>query len=394
MIRLKGQTNSDGPLSRKKKSASGLILVPFGLVFFVAGLALFYFLTFRPLIEWQSAQQWPELPCTILDSEVVTVRSSDSTTYRAEVSYRYTFAGREYTSKRYNFFTGSSSGRSGKEAIVAAYPKGAQRSCYVNPEQPSEAVLNRDFSITYLFGSFGLIFVVVGGIVAYAGVAEKKKPALAALEEHAVAPEPLPLRLRPGATPLAKVLGMLFIALFWNGIVWTAILLGRDDAPSGFFGGYIFLFLGLFVLIGFYIIGLFFKEVLALLNPRPILTLTPGGIQLGQEAQIDWHFTGATGRIARLRVWLEGSERATYRRGTKTVTDESIFEKLLILESDNPQDMSSGRVRFAMPEFTMHSFKSDNNEIRWQIMVHGDIKRWPDIDFHFPVQVYPLPPKG
>lgn len=391
MMKFKGRTNPDRPLSTKKRS-SGCLLVPFGLIFVVAGLALFYFLSFRPLAEWQDAQQWPERPCTVLESEVVTVRSDDGTTYRVEVTYEYEYNGKTYSSKRYNFFTGSSSGRAGKEAIVAGYPQGAQSRCFVNPETPSEAVLNRDFSFTYLIGSFGLLFIVVGGFVAYAGIADKKKPPLAALLEQGTAPDPLPLKLKPGATPMAKVLGALFFALIWNGIVWTGIILAWDDAPNGFSGVFIVLFLSLFVLVGLFLVGNFFKEVLALLNPRPILTLKPGGIQLGQEAQIDWHFTGATGRIAKMRVWLEGCERATYRRGTKTVTDESVFEKLLIMESDNFQDMRSGRVRFAMPEFTMHSFETDNNEVRWKIMVHGDIKRWPDIDFHFPVQVYPLPP--
>ena len=43
-----------------------------------------------------------------------------------------------------------------------------------------------------------------------------------------------------------------------------------------------------------------------------------------------------------------------------------------------------------IPEDTMHSFASPNNEVVWSLVVSGDIPRWPDVDETFDIEVRPL----
>ena len=37
----------------------------------------------------------------------------------------------------------------------------------------------------------------------------------------------------------------------------------------------------------------------------------------------------------------------------------------------------------------MHSFKSDNNELNWSLVVDGKVAGWPDYQRSFPVIIYP-----
>ena len=37
----------------------------------------------------------------------------------------------------------------------------------------------------------------------------------------------------------------------------------------------------------------------------------------------------------------------------------------------------------------MHSFKSTHNEVRWKLIVKGDVRGWPNYEREFPLLVYP-----
>jgi hypothetical protein len=180
-------------------------------MFFLAG-ALVLFFVFLPLVfKISKAKSWPAVPCTIVHSGVSSHSGSKGgTTYAIEVLYSYQFNGKKYVSSRYEFMTGSSSGRDSKQDIVQTLPTGKKTVCYVDPTDPEYAVLNRGFSSPVLFGLIPLVFMIVGaaglsGMIR--GVGNKPLPA-----DGAPANKPTPSRL-------AVVLGSLFIAAFWNGIV-------------------------------------------------------------------------------------------------------------------------------------------------------------------------------
>jgi hypothetical protein len=131
-------------------------------VFLIAGLVATWFLLLRPLARVYDARQWPATSCTVVSSEVKSHSDSDGTTYSVHIVYRYTVNGRDYQSDRYNFMGGSSSGYNSKKTVVRRYPPGKPAFCYVNPRDPSDAVLERRFTPMMLVGLFPLIFVAVG----------------------------------------------------------------------------------------------------------------------------------------------------------------------------------------------------------------------------------------
>ena len=107
-------------------------------------------------------------PCQVLRAEVRSHDSDDGTTYSVYILYQYEFNGQTYKSDRYEFVGGSSSGYQGKARVVEQYQAAANPVCYVNPNNPSEAVLKRGFHAKLLLALFPLPFLLVGvgGLVA------------------------------------------------------------------------------------------------------------------------------------------------------------------------------------------------------------------------------------
>jgi hypothetical protein len=129
--------------------------------------------------------------------------------------------------------------------------------------------------------------------------------------------------------------------------------------------------------------------LLALFNPRPRITLTPGAVPLGGTFRVEWAITGRTDVLKRLRIRLEGREEATHQSGKNTATDTNVFASIEIADVTVAQAMSSGDGTVTVPASLMHSFIGSHNKIVWTIRVQGEIAHWPDISEDFPVTVLP-----
>jgi hypothetical protein len=84
-------------------------------------------------------------------------------TFYPEVTYTYTVNGKDYENDVYRY---SEQGMTELEAerVVNQYPEGASSTCYYNPADPEEAVLNlqSDTRGMYLMGALGLVFGLLG----------------------------------------------------------------------------------------------------------------------------------------------------------------------------------------------------------------------------------------
>lgn len=149
---------------------------------------------------------------------------------------------------------------------------------------------------------------------------------------------------------------------------------------------------GIFVLFGLFIDGWAFFFTLKCFNPVPTLVLSEQSIYPGSEFEVSWLFRGKTSSIEKLSLTLIGREKVTFREGTRTRNEESLFHSQVLVDTDAKEMIVKGFELVALPSDTMHSFKSPNNEIQWLIQVRGVVAMWPDIDDAFPITVLtPLP---
>jgi hypothetical protein len=392
--------------SRQMGAKAGVV---FFALFFVMGAVVFYFLAARPLMGVLAARDWVPTPCVVISSRVNSHRGKDSTTYRVEILYSYEFDGREHRSSRYHFMGGSSSGRKGKAEVVRQYPAGAERTCFVDPRHPTEAVLERGLTRDMWFGAIPAVFMLVGagGIIG-----SLRKGRDAAVDSSAL--EPAPIREITGVKPTpfvfadvfdetpgtrvlksssSRLVGVIALAVFaaiWNGVLFFGFIQGSGFFRRGhgdFFDWFTTLFMLPFIAVGLAVIGVLVYQVLALFNPKVEASIQPGTPRLGGPLGLDWRLTGRTHVLRSLRIFLEGREEATYRHGTSTSTDRKPFLKLELAGTTNPAEMAAGQAKVKMPLDTVPSFKSDNNKIVWAIKVEGEIARWPDLKEEFAIEV-------
>ncbi len=399
---------------RKATTMSRGCLVLFFSVFFLAGCGFFVLFFVIPIYGVLRARSWVETPCTIVSSEVKTHHDDEGETYSIYIVYNYTFDGRQYQSERYDFAMGSSSGYKGKKRIVDQHPPGSQHVCYVDPNNPKEAVINRSFRGEFLIGLFPLIFVAVGGIGMMWGLgvigkrSRKPKPStwqpqsVASLSDEAIDDDrddflpdyegdipSGPVTLKAEYSPVVKFIGALIFTLFWNGIVSVFVWQVVDSHINGRPEWFLTLFMIPFVLVGLGGVGFVGHSFLAIFNPRSVLTVDSAAAALGETIRVQWLLSGNVTSVRQLHIYLHGQEESKYRRGTSTYTDQETFAKLTIVDTTNPASIMQGEEDLTIPADSMHSFEANNNKINWSIEVHGEIGWWPDIKDSYPYVVLP-----
>jgi hypothetical protein len=399
---------SKNSISQKAVSrrAGRWALLAFFCIFALVGGGLFFGIFFPSLVNVIDARGWDETPCLMISSHVQSHPDSDGTTYSIEVLYSYTVEGRQYTSNRYEFMGGSSSGYEGKAEVVAQYPPGNQAMCYVNPKDPTEAVLQPGFTLIHLVGLVPLVLFIVG----LGGAISTLRKGLAKDPQLHSGPSPMgltsdalqsigqarfvdtlgPAPLKPKMSPLMGFLAAIAFSLLWNGIFSILVFQAVESWQSGSPDWAMTVFLIPFVLIGIGSVGVIVYFFLGLFNPRPRLTVSANSVTLGGSIDLEWQMSGQAQRIQRLRVYLEGKEEARYRRGTRSYTDRETFATITFVDTMNSGDMFGGRCRLTVPPDTMHSFAGDNNMVVWTLHLKGDIKRWPDVNEEFEINVLPM----
>jgi hypothetical protein len=152
---------------RPKKISRAVALLPI-----LFGLAGFYFLFVQPIRLSKAAQNWKPVSATVLSTSIRTHTERNSsgsrhgkrikTSYTPHVTYRYSLADKLYTNDRFAFLQTRYSNRYEAENILKDFPEGKMIPVYVNPENPTQAVIFRTLGKQTYTGLLPLLFVVIG----------------------------------------------------------------------------------------------------------------------------------------------------------------------------------------------------------------------------------------
>lgn len=402
---LRGRGRGADGRGRRAEGPPAGCIVAFASIFVLAGLAIVLFLGVLPALRVVRAGGWVETPCRIVHSEVDSQTDSEGgTSYRVDIRYTYTFEGVSHESDRYDFAVGYTSGIDAKNAAVRANPVGSERLCYVDPAEPSEAVMDRTFGGYLWWGAMGLPFSLMGMAFIVLALRARRRargpradragnPNATAAKVPEVTRAGGFLELRSQNPPLQKLLVLLAVALFWNGIV-SVFVVQVVSTDSGIFRWGLAVFLIPFVIVGLGLLAGVGHAALALRNPRALVTLRRAEVRPGDPVEFAWEFAGRIDRIERLTIDLVGTEKATYRRGTNTRTDECRFHEDRRIERTTGDDLSFGTGSIEVPAGSMPTFESPNNGVVWSLELKAEIPRWPDVKLEFPIPVLPHPVEG
>src|SRR5689334_21327096 len=172
-----------GKSSNNKLSAGCMVL--FGLPFFLVGVGTTGWSAWTAL-QHSRMQSWVETPAMIKHAELKIVHN-DGTTYQVLATYEYVFAGKKYTGQRVAIDTGSDNVGSFQQEKYDELKQHLDQKrpfrCFVNPDQPSEALLYRDLrgEMLVFYTLFATLFGAVGvGLITAVLTATRQMPSIKA----------------------------------------------------------------------------------------------------------------------------------------------------------------------------------------------------------------------
>jgi hypothetical protein len=115
-----------------------------------------------PVRDWVRSRDWVSTPATIEMSRTTVSRSSKGNSYHPEVLYHYAWKGELHRSSRIGVGVGTKESESGTRRFVAAHPVGSTTTCLVNPEDPTESLLDCSLSWWSLLAVPFCAFPVLG----------------------------------------------------------------------------------------------------------------------------------------------------------------------------------------------------------------------------------------
>jgi hypothetical protein len=194
VVLLRGSRHATGEPGRRTRGRAGaMVALVIGLTCAAGGGAIWWY-AIRSATDWSAiAPRMKELPCTIAGSTIKEDRGSGrnrTVTYRPVITFSYVWDGRTWYSEWYNFNRNASgsSKRSDAVEVVQRYPRNTTHSCWMDPEQPWVAVLEKDGSGFQWAWIPAVLLLLLGGLIALAGLRTLSRPR----RPPAAVPPPLP----------------------------------------------------------------------------------------------------------------------------------------------------------------------------------------------------------
>ncbi|MCL7423437.1 MAG: DUF3592 domain-containing protein, partial [Methylobacter sp.] len=379
-------------MSSPAKTQRNWLLALFGLPFFCVG-AGFLLLSIVPTLHDASRMaSWPEAQGALLRAQLISKRSKQSTTYRVEAEYRYNVDGRDYRGSRVAIGSAADNVGDFQQALgkrlEQAYRAGQPVSVWYDPDNPADAVLNRDLRWG-LLGFKALFVALFGGIglaLIYFGLRGKKTDAAPA---SGAQPWLQRREWQNGLIRSRAKSGLYFIwafAAFWN-LISTPVAFFIPDIWRE--KGALALLVLLFPCVG---LGLLFWAIKTTLEWRRFgatpLTMDPfpgaiGG-DVGGEILVNipyQPFTAFEVTLSCINSYLSGSSKSRSR------SEKLIWQDQGHAEAQRTMRGTRLQFRFEVPDGLPESEEYGNNYHLWRLNLHSDM---PGVDLNrsFEIPVY------
>lgn len=164
--------------SQAESKAGSWWLAGMGLALAAAG-ALFTGLLWISYQRAETTRSWQQTPCTIVSSQVIAERATPNspTRWRVAVKYDYLFDGKSYQSSRLRRVDGTTGDEAKVQRIRQQYTPGGQSVCWVNPADPTFAILQHDTRAALYTLWFPLLFFFGGLKMTWAAWRRMRQPA-------------------------------------------------------------------------------------------------------------------------------------------------------------------------------------------------------------------------
>jgi hypothetical protein len=422
LLRLYEKKRGDRRTGSTKLGSAGEAL--FFSVFLLMGVAGFTIMLMT--IVWpelHANRHFSETKCKVVSRTISEQRSEDKMSYRPDVAVEFEVTGKEYAATTYDVARAYLSSREKAQEVLDQFEEGKEYPCWYDPLNPENVVLVRGYSgWTYLLLLIPVSFVAIGGggliyTLWHWGTSAERRASLAqraanidllndATAEQGSFPlipsdvdwrsspgTKLAYRLPIGSAPGWQLFALFAVCLVWNGITSVFVVVAIRSHLQGKPEWLLTVFITPFVLIGIGIIYALVRQILITTGVGPTrVEISQHPLRPGDECEL---YLSQEGRLTMnsLEVLLVCDEQATYRQGTDTRTDHRrVFKQSVYRREGFEIDQAvpfEHQWSIRVPEGVMHSFKSTHNEVKWKLLVKGDVAGWPDFEREYPVIVFP-----
>jgi hypothetical protein len=201
-----------------------------------------------------------------------------------------------------------------------------------------------------------------------------------------------------GNPPGPKLFALVFVAILWN---WLTVVPFVFVLFGSYFGGFgvienatvMTLIFIPFCLVGLVLVYKAIKLSLIKFGIGPtVVSASHHPLLPGCRCEI---FLSQPGRLRMnsLRVVCVCEEEARYGHGDNSRTEtRCVFEEEIITEQSfevHKRLPFEARGELRLPPGAMHSFVTSHNQVRWKLVVRGDVAGWPDFENEYPLVVLP-----
>ena len=363
--RLRGRRDESDSGAPARPPSPGRIPLFVGILFTAVGAALAAFAS-SFVVRTIEARSWTPVEATVLRSEVVRgtshTKHGTRTTFRPYVAYAYEVGGARFEGDRYDMARLSTGDPGPARRAVEEHPAGSRATVWVDPADPSSSVFSDPHgpipAAQWAFVAFSLVFLGIGlGAL------------VSSLRDRRLAGAPIP----PGPPVLSNdrrgqfVRGLVFTAV-WNGFLALVFFLVRSSG-SGPVNPILFVFLGVFGLVGLVLVVATLRSGAKLFAPRLELTCGRGFLPRGGEALVVYRLLGGgPGDVVGARIELVAQRFETVRQGKNTYLRPVDLSRETVLETDSFRALARGDFHVSIPETAPASSRGPE-PVRWHFAV-------------------------
>ena len=339
-----------------RPQSPGRIPLFVGILFTAVGAALAAFAS-SFVVRTIEARSWTPVEATVLRSEVVRgtshTKHGTRTTFRPSIAYAYEVGGARFEGDRYDMARFSTGDPGPARRAVEEHPAGSRATVWVDPADPSSSVFSDPHgpipAAQWAFVAFSLVFLGIGlGAL------------VSSLRDRRLAGAPIP----PGP-PVVR--GLVFTAV-WNGFLALVFFLVRSSG-SGPVNPILFVFLGVFGLVGLVLVGATLRAGAKLLAPRLELTCGRGFLPRGGEALVVYRLLGGRpGDVVGARIELVAQRFKTVRQGKNTYLRPVDLSRETVFETDSFRTLARGDFHVSVPGDAPASSRGPE-PVRWHFAV-------------------------
>ena len=156
-------------MKNSHKQIKSFLYIGSGIIFVAIG-SFVGFQQLKPYLQVKQCTSWQPVQATLLNVKVFDDWSEPGRTKRGgikyfiDIRYQYSFKNQNYTGTRYSFYNFYNSAADGRKlhSFVKNNPPGTKISCFVNTENPAEAVVNREKHNQFIILILAIPFFLIG----------------------------------------------------------------------------------------------------------------------------------------------------------------------------------------------------------------------------------------